>query len=206
MSTHTIRIVAAPPPWADYPPPARYRPARTDKPVAVYNYYDEQCRPRMKVVKYANPKDFRQWALHPESGFVMRKNVLGIQFVLYRLPELLAADRQAWVLVCEGEKDADSATAHGLIATTAPMGANAPWLDEYSDWLVRRKVAVIADNDLPGLQHARAVATALKGKARVVRLVELPGLEVGEDLTDWFERYRNTTSALVRLIEASDER
>ena len=43
--------------------------------------------------------------------------------ILYRLPELLAAPATEPIWICEGEKDANSVAALGLIATTNPGGA-----------------------------------------------------------------------------------
>jgi DNA polymerase I len=40
----------------------------------------------------------------------------------YRLPELIKAPPDQWVLICAGEKDADSAAALGFTATTNPEG------------------------------------------------------------------------------------
>jgi hypothetical protein len=49
----------------------------------------------------------------------------------YRLPELLAAPADTPVLICEGEKDCDTAARHGFVATTNPGGAG-KWRPELS--------------------------------------------------------------------------
>jgi hypothetical protein len=49
--------------------------------------------------------------------------VHAVRPVLYRLPELLAADPTEPVYVVEGEKDVDALVALGLVATTNPGGA-----------------------------------------------------------------------------------
>ena len=55
------------------------------------------------------------------------------EVVPYRLPELLAAPADAIVLVCEGEKDADTAARYGFVATTNPGGAG-KWQPELTQY------------------------------------------------------------------------
>jgi putative DNA primase/helicase len=45
-------------------------------------------------------------------------------------------------------------------------------------------VRIVPDNDSAGREHARKVAESLRGKARDVRFIELPGLPVGGDVSD----------------------
>jgi len=123
--------------------------------------------------------------------------------VLYRLPELraeLKASPERWVLVVEGEKDAETAAELGLCATTSPGGAG-KWRSEFAQELKGRNVLVVPDedplmptdrNDLtepwksPGLEHARAVIKSLVGVANVVKLVRLPMPKApGWDFSDW---------------------
>lgn len=102
---------------------------------------------------------------------------------LYRLPELLAAGPSATVYVVEGEKDADNAAAAGMVATTSGGGA-AGRLPTDVEALRGRDVVVVADNDGPGLKHARAWADRLVGIAARVRLA-LPAVDTpGADLSD----------------------
>src|SRR5690242_9746045 len=55
------------------------------------------------------------------------------RYVLYRLPELLAADPGETVWYVEGEIDVESLRAAGLIATTNPGGSRHGWKDHYAD-------------------------------------------------------------------------
>ena len=155
-------------------------PARVDlrpRIVAEYPYTDERGEVLYEVLRY-EPKDFRQrradgsWKL----GNVRR--------VLYRLPELTAADPSATVYICEGEKDCDRLAALGLIATTNAGGAG-KWRDEYCEPLRGRSVVILPDNDEPGRQHAAKVQQALAGIAASVRIVNLPDLPPKGDVSDW---------------------
>jgi len=118
--------------------------------------------------------------------------------VLYKLPELEKAPR-AWptgpritsldtpayspspeaiaklpyVLVVEGEKDVAAAESLGFVATCNPMGAK-KWRDEYSPCLEGARVAVIADADRPGQEHAQQVGASLQGWAASVKVCEIP--------------------------------
>ena len=124
------------------------------------------------------------------------------RLVLYRLPALLDADPDEWVFVVEGEKDADRLAGLDLIATTNVGGA-CKWLDDYSETLRGRKVAVIPDNDKAGRGHADQVAGSLAGVAADVRIVDLivhmPDLLEGGDVSDWID-HGGTVEELMRLV------
>jgi putative DNA primase/helicase len=107
-----------------------------------------------------------------------------VRRVLYRLPELTAADPQATVFVCEGEADSDRLRSLGLVATCNPMGAG-KWRAEYAESLAGREVIILPDNDEPGRRHAQDVAKSLHGCAASVRVLLLPGLPEKGDVSDW---------------------
>jgi hypothetical protein len=124
---------------------------------------------------------------------------------LYRLPELLAALEERpdrWVVVVEGEKDADNLTALGLLATTNSGGAG-KWSADYTATLRGRNVAVLIDYDnlnqqtgkRPGWEHAKQVANALLGTAAKVRVVMLPGQEPGQDVSAVLAKLPGTMKA-----------
>jgi hypothetical protein len=147
---------------------------------AVYRYHDESSNVLFEVVRY-QPKAFRQCRPNGTGGSVW--NLDGVRRVLYRFPEVLKSKS---VLVVEGEKDVD--TAHrelGLVATCNPGGAG-KWRPEYSQFLIGKRVCVVADADPPGLAHARDVAKSLVGHAESVRLIE--ALPQSKDLTEWVEQ------------------
>jgi hypothetical protein len=126
----------------------------------------------------------------PGKRFAQRRpgadtwGIKGVRRVLYRLPELLTADPEASVFVCEGEKDADNLSALGLTATTNPGGAG-KWRREYSEHLRGRRVVILPDNDDAGRKHAAQVAASLRGVASQVRVLELPDLPDRGDVSDW---------------------
>lgn len=154
---------------------------------ATYTYRDEKRKPLFQSVRLWAPppmnKTFKQ-RQHVEGKWVW--NLTGVRRVLYRLPELIAADPEKIVYVCEGEKDVENMMRCGLVATTNPMGAG-NWRDEYSKFLSGRHVVVFQDNDESGRKHTAAVRKSLAGVAASVKVVLLPDLPPKGDVSDWIE-------------------
>ena len=149
-----------------------------------YPYHDADGNVVYEVVRY-EPKTFRQRRPNTSGGWTW--NLDDTQRFLYRLPALLTAvTEDRWVIVVEGEKDADRLTGAGLVATTAPGGAG-KWDPTYTDTLAGAKVAVIADNDPTGQRHANNVANALVGTAATVRQITLTDTLEGSDISDWLD-------------------
>src|SRR5690606_3364027 len=115
-------------------------------------------------------KEFRQRRPDGRGGWTYRTR--GVRRVLYRLPEVLAAVREGRpVYLVEGEKDADAIAAAGAVATSITNGAKGQWSEEYTATLTGAHVVIVADNDAPGLAHARRVQGYLDGRAASVRVV-----------------------------------
>lgn len=165
--------------------------------VAEYNYVDKEGKLVFQVLR-TNPKGF--WQRQPDGKGGWIRNLKGVKRVVYRLPEVLQARS---VLVCEGEKDCETARKMDLVATCNPGGAG-KWRDDYSEVLRSRRVAVIADADTPGRKHAEQVATSLYGKVESLKLLELPG---AKDLTDWLNsnNAEGTREDLLEFIRKSPE-
>ena len=82
--------------------------------IAEYDYRDEKGELVFQVVRFA-PKSFRQRRPDGKGGW--QWNLNSTRRVLYRLPEVVEAKS---VLICEGEKDCETARALGLVATCNP--------------------------------------------------------------------------------------
>lgn len=137
--------------------------------VATYDYVDESGELLYQVCRFV-PKDFRQRRPDGRGGWTYRTK--GLRRVLYRLPEVLAAVRDGrTVYFVEGEKDADAVAAAGAVATSITNGAKGRWSEEYTAALTGAHVVIVADNDAPGLAHARRVRGHLDGRAASVRVV-----------------------------------
>jgi hypothetical protein len=165
--------------------PARTGTLRLGDEVASYQYRDAAGAVRYEVVRFANPKAFRQRRPDGRGGHVW--TVKGVELVPYRLPEALEAvaeERLLWVP--EGEKDVDRLIAIGLAATTNPGGAG-KWRDSYAAHFGGASVAVLADNDDPGRSHAQQVASSCHAAGCTVHVVDLPGLPPKGDVSDWLD-------------------
>src|SRR5262249_46687411 len=123
------------------------------------------------------------------------------------------------VLICEGERDANTAIALGFSATTNPGGPN-KWFNEYDEFFRGADVVIISDNDPQskdattgalqfhpdgrpihrGQDHAPRVAKHMRKVAVHLRTIIFPQ----KDLTEWVEA-GGTRAALEALIEAAPD-
>ena len=104
--------------------------------------------------------------------------------VLYRLPELLAADPAEPVYFVEGERKADKLAFWGLVATSIAFGA-AGWRAAYADALKGRHVIFLPDNDRPGHEFVNKARPDMEAAGAVVHVIDLPGLPPKGDIIDW---------------------
>jgi len=190
--------------------PANGKPARkgSGRIVATYDYQDAAGTLLFQVVRL-EPKSFLQRRPDGHGGWIWK---LGeTPRVLYRLPELLAADKNAWVFVVEGEKDADNLAALGLVVTTNPGGAG-KWGKLTDDSALHgRRVCLIPDADKLGRKHVDDVAQRMHGKATEVRILDLQKASEGfkgKDATDWLDSRDSQTpedlaAKLVRMADAA---
>jgi hypothetical protein len=172
---------------ADLFPPKPEHAGRTrGRIVATYDYTDAAGKLRFQVVR-CTPKTFRQRRPDPEEPDGWRWDMAGVERVLYRLPDVLKAKAEGRAVFCvEGEKDADALAALGVCATCNPGGAG-KWADGYTATLTGARVVILPDKDPAGRRHAALVLRVLTGKARSVRVVELPNRDghAVKDAADW---------------------
>jgi KaiC/GvpD/RAD55 family RecA-like ATPase len=157
----------------------RPEPSREDADVeATYDYTDEHGNLLYQVVrKYG--KKFAQRKPDRERGWIW--NLKGITPVPYRLPEVMAAD---FVAVVEGEKDANNLRRLGITATCNNGGAG-NFRGDLARWFTAKHVAILPDFDEPGREHALKVAELLSPVAAGLKVIELPGLALKGDVSDW---------------------
>jgi hypothetical protein len=159
------------------------RIVRRSRVVANYQYDGPDGTPYMLVRRF-EPKDFRQF--HYEGAGNWRAGLGGLPPILYRLPALIEEpSRVVWW--CEGEADADRLASLRRLSTTFPGGAGKS-NDDATRLMKGRRVVVLIDNDDAGRAGSRKLADALLA-ARVewVKLLELPGLPAGGDVSDWLD-------------------
>ena len=170
--------------------------------VATYDYCDENGILLFQKLRY-DPKDFGVRRHDGKGGW--RYNIDGVRPVLYRLPELTTADVRETVYIVEREKDVERLRMRGFIATTSPFGASKTpstkkWLPEFNEKFRNRKVVVIPDAEETGVEYAWHIAEQILPFAADVRIVELPGARLHDDVGDFFER-GGTREQLLELVE-----
>jgi hypothetical protein len=120
-----------------------------------------------KVIRQRRPLPDGSWSY----------NLHGVRRVLYRLPQISAAQN---VFVVEGEKAADALNRdlqalpdrHDTIATTVSGGANGVSKSDLTP-LHGKNVFILPDNDEPGENYSNEFLAALGDKA-TVKVVDLP--------------------------------
>lgn len=169
--------------------------------VERYPYQDVNGNLLFEVIRYEKPdgqKDFRQCRPDGQGGVIW--NLDGIDRVPYRLPKLPKAET---VYLPEGEKDVHTLEKWGLVASCNPGGAAGSNL--YASWgeyFGGCHVVILPDNDDPGRKHAAAVAAALLTATASIKIVELPGVQVKGDVTDWQDA-GHTREELCKLTGAA---
>lgn len=148
---------------------------RPDRPqvVATYIYEDadgtEQYRKdRVEPGKDGKSKGFKQYRIVNGNTVWSIKDVTRLP---WRLPQVIAAVKDGREIFWnEGEKCVLALERIGQVATTA--GSVQDWRPGMAEWFDgAAKVTIIADNDEPGIKHARKVAAALKSRVRELRIV-----------------------------------
>lgn len=130
--------------------------------VKSYDYTDGEGNLLFQKLRYIDAdgkKTFRQRKPDRHGGW--EYSLGDTPKVLYNLEAVRKAvslNHPVWVV--EGEKDADTLTELGLVATTMPGGAG-KWLDIHTNELKGAVVDIVADNDTPGREHASAVLKSL---------------------------------------------
>jgi len=178
------------------------RPAReTQKPGKldrIYPYVDEAGEVLYEVVRYREPKSFRQ--RRPDGNGGYSHSVAGVRKVPYRLPSVVQSN---FVFVVEGEKDADNLVQLGLVATCNSGGAG-NFDSELVPHFAGKTVAILPDNDEKGEEHAQKVAEVLYQGAKSVKIVPLPGVPPKGDVTDWLEAGGTTEGLRALYLNAPE--
>jgi hypothetical protein len=184
-------------PWQPSKPRTRVE-EKTQSTPAAYIYQQADGSPYLRVNRTAT-KGF--WQEH-WTGSAWEKGAPEGPKIPYRLPELLRAEHDS-VFIVEGEKDADTLAAFGLVATTNSCGAE-KWTEEHNEYFVGRDVYILPDNDEAGARHAKQVLEQLTGFARQIRVVNLPGLPEKGDVSKWLED-GGTLDGLLEFIRLAPE-
>lgn len=84
----------------------------------------------------------------------------------------------------EGERKADKLNSWGLLATAIAFGASG-WKGHYGECFGEDTVAILPDNDGPGMAFAEKVKQGIEEWGGTAAIVELPDLPAKGDVIDW---------------------
>lgn len=120
--------------------------------------------------------------------------------LLYRLPELQAADPAALVWIVEGEGKVDSLGQLGMVATTSGSCTSAG----RADWtpLRGRGCLLWPDHDVSGSKYADEVAAKLHALGCSLEMINVDALGLPEkgDVVDWLALHPDATAADVLAL------
>lgn len=162
--------------------------------VATYEYTDRDGKV-LYAVDRLDPKSFRQRRPNGDGEWIY--NLDGVERVLYKLPKVI--ESTGTVFITEGEKDVHTLEALGFTATTAASGK---YSQDMLSHLGGSDVVILVDNDGVGLAKGGILAEKLSGIAKTVKVVWLPELPKGGDITDFFEAGR-TVKEFSGIVEAT---
>jgi putative DNA primase/helicase len=161
-----------------------------------YHYHSENgdllyWKERIEPGSNGSAKEFRFYHGNKQTG-------RGGDSVLYHLPDVI---RSKYVIINEGEKQADLLKKWGLCATSLDSGAGSKLTEPMITHLTNKRIAILQDNDKPGTLYALKLAKALQGKYESLRIVLLPDLPDKGDICDW----KGDKAQLLDIIKATPE-
>jgi hypothetical protein len=164
----------------------------------VWSYHDVEGREVGLVLRWpaaGGGKEIRPISRHADGWRLEQmtepRPILG-------LPEITKVVGR--IFIVEGEKAVDALAALGLPASTSSGGAMAAGKSDWSP-LAGREVVILPDNDEAGRKYAADVAGILHDldATTTVKIVEVDGLEAGEDVADLVEACRGREPKLEAL-------
>lgn len=164
------------------------------KEICRYNYRDENDVLVHQVVRMEHPdpknkKQFVQWANgHWGLG--------DIEPILYNLKEIV---NSPWIVMVEGEKDANTLIGMGIPATTV-CGGTKKWNVKFRQYFAGKDIILISDNDHAGIAHMRMVAADVIRVVKNVKVIAPSKLPKG-DITDYLTKEGGTWPQLAEVIK-----
>ncbi len=119
---------------------------------------------------------------------------------LFPIQSLLKTKKE--IIVCAGEHDALLLNQLGYSAVTNVAGEGC-WAKEWNDMFAGKIVYVVYDCDKAGREGAQKVVKNLSETALEVKNIDL-GLKQGEDVSDWFLKYRYSQKDFSALLEETE--
>lgn len=160
-----------------------YRARSAWRVTGTYEYTDADGAVLYRTQRQEKAGERKKFVAERLSGKEWTFGIKGVQRVLYRLPDILAAP-DAPVYLVEGERKADKLASWGLVGTAVAFGSNG-WQKGYASTLSGRTVVILPDNDDVGRDFAQKARADLENAGCTVQVVDLPGLPPKGDIMDW---------------------
>lgn len=157
-----------------------------------YVYYDLVGNALCRKVKLP---DKTMWFERYDAGSWVA-GLAGMRVPLYNIAAVVKSDL---VYLCEGEKDAETLIARGLVATTNHAGAKS-WAPHLTEQLAGKTVILIPDNDKPGKERVAKLSRALQGVVKELRVFIPDGVPEHGDITDWVNAGGDAAQILPKSI------
>ena len=153
--------------------------------IKLYRFSDKENKTLYYKAKFKtqNKKEIRYYSIDENNNVKASRNGIEVPYNYFRVAKALENERS--VIIVEGEKDADTLTFLGYIATSF-KGIKEFDLSVWEDAIVY----FIADTGKAGEEYKKQVFFNLRETVKSFRLIELPGIEeLGDnaDVSDWFK-------------------
>ncbi len=168
--------------------------------ISEYIYEDISGFPALKVERFESLSGRKSFIQKHLVGSIWQNGAPKVRVPPYHYGLWRDVTEESIFLV-EGEKCAETLCAIGQAATTTPGGSNG-WRKEDASFFQGKEVVILPDNDLPGAKYAEIAFRDIKPVAKSVKIVQLPGLNIGEDIVEWIAK-GNGIDDLIRLAEKS---
>lgn len=166
-------------------------------PVKNYGYRDTDGTILYFVCRF-EPKEFRPCSLNEKGQIIWR--VKGIKPVPYRLPDFADAEM---IIICEGEKDADTMRQLGFIATCKPNWTG-DWNPDFAEYFNGKNVVILQDADEAGQKKALDAAKHISGADDTAVIVLPPFSDKPKyDVTDWINDGHTKEELQILIDQAS---
>jgi hypothetical protein len=162
---------------------------------------------RIKIIKKDGKGALNAYRVTNADGVTgwQYKKPEGYRAIPYFVPEsdpFVAMINQS-IFSTEGEKDVDTvARLGGLAFTFGGTGDGSP--DGCEQFVVGRPVVILADNDLPGREHAEEKAALFSPVATSVKIIHFHELEDKQDVSDWAAITGNTLVELMARVAQTE--
>jgi KaiC/GvpD/RAD55 family RecA-like ATPase len=178
----------------------RPAPAWQDRDIeSTFDYTDENGKLLYQVVRKTGKRFMQRRPIDGQPG-KWQWGLGKVAPVPFQLPRFAKVELIGCV---EGEKDAIALSRVGWVGTCNNGGAG-NFRPEIALYFTGKHVAVFPDNDEPGRKHAELVAKILHGVAASVKIVEIPGLALKGDVSDYLQS-GGSADGLYDLYEAAQE-